>query len=139
VLFGLGASGASGSALGDGASYDLRTGRWRHLTLPLALTDRDRAVDVAGVVVVRHAWQLTHYAPRRDVWSRMRLRSAALGPAGFRSEVGAPSPRGLRGPRRSRQASGSTSAAARSSYEVTVRGSDCPHREPNLSGARRRS
>src|SRR5215510_10635182 len=30
-------------ALRDGASYDVRTGSWRHLRLPVAVTDRDTA------------------------------------------------------------------------------------------------
>jgi hypothetical protein len=67
----------AGTAVGDGATYDLRTGVWRHLQTPVAVTDRDSAVAAAGVVVVRQAgpgraaawWR---YDPRREAWSRMR-------------------------------------------------------------------
>jgi hypothetical protein len=69
--------GRQGSALRDGATYDLRSGRWRHLRMPLAVTDRDHVVAAAGVAVLRHtregrpaAWW--RYDPRVDAWSRLR-------------------------------------------------------------------
>ena len=75
--------GRQGSVLRDGATYDLRTGMWRHLRMPVAVTDRDHAVAAAGVAVLRHArpgrpatwWR---YDPRIDVWSRMRHLPARL-------------------------------------------------------------
>jgi hypothetical protein len=91
VLGGLeasGANGANGSALRDGASYDLRTGRWRHLSVPIALTDRDHAVTAGGVLAVQHGSEWWRYDARRGVWSRMRDMPARLStPAAFRSEV----------------------------------------------------
>lgn len=89
----LGGVGSDGVALRDGASYDLRTGTWRSLRTPVALTARDRATAAAGVAVVRHAraghaaawWR---YDPRREEWSRMRAVPAhASAPSAFRSEV----------------------------------------------------
>jgi hypothetical protein len=69
--------GRQGSVLRDGATYDLLTGMWRHLRMPVAVTERDHAVAAAGVAVLRHTrvglpatwWR---YDPRIDVWSRMR-------------------------------------------------------------------
>jgi hypothetical protein len=85
--------GRHGRWLRDGASYDLRTGRWRRLHTPIAVSDRDRAVAAAGIAVLRHRrpgrppswWQ---YDPRTDVWSRMRHLPAHLSvPSAFGSEV----------------------------------------------------
>jgi hypothetical protein len=75
--------GRQGSVLRDGATYDLRTGMWRHLRMPVAVTDRDHAVAAAGVAVLRHArpgrsaawWR---FDPRIDLWSRMRHLPAHL-------------------------------------------------------------
>ncbi len=105
----LGGVGVDGRALSDGASYDLRTGTWRRLRAPTALSARDRAVAAAGVVVVRHAmtghavtwWR---YDPRRDTWSLMDgCSSARLG------SVGVP----LGGVRRGRSPRGGLQRAAR--------------------------
>ncbi len=89
----LGGLASGGVSLRDGASYDLRTGTWRRLVTPIAITTRDRAVAAAGVAVLRHAragraavwWR---YDPRRDAWSRMRAVPAhAAAPSAFHSEV----------------------------------------------------
>jgi hypothetical protein len=77
---------------GDGAAYDLRTGRWQRLRPPMAVTDRDTAVYAAGVVVLRHVgsgqtrwWR---YEPGRDTWSPLgRLPARLSAPSAFRSEV----------------------------------------------------
>jgi hypothetical protein len=89
----------SGVGMRDGAAYDLRTGIWRHLLTPIAVTDRDRAVVAAGVVVLRQvrpgrpaAWW--RYDLRRDVWSRMSDLPPHLStPSAFGSEVYAVSDR----------------------------------------------
>jgi hypothetical protein len=80
-------------SLGDGAAYDLRTGLWHRLQVPVAVTDRDRLVAAAGIVVLRHrrsgrpaAWW--RYDPRDDVWSRLsRLPARLSAPSAFGSEV----------------------------------------------------
>lgn len=82
------AAGPGRPALRDGAAYDLRTGRWRHLRLPVALSDRDRAATAAGAVFVQHAAARWRYDLRRDAWSRMRhLPPALSAPSAFRSEL----------------------------------------------------
>jgi hypothetical protein len=77
----------------DGAAYDLRTGIWRLLRVPIAVTDRDSAVVAAGVVVLQHVraggpaswWR---YDVRRDAWARLRPPAPRLSvPAAFGSEV----------------------------------------------------
>jgi hypothetical protein len=77
----------------DGATYDLRTGIWRHLRTPVAVTDRDRVVVAGGVVVLRQvragrpaAWW--RYDLRQHAWSRMGDLPAHLSaPFAFGSEV----------------------------------------------------
>lgn len=85
--------GRRGSVLRDGATYDLRTGMWRHLRVPIPVTDRDHAVAAAGVAVLRHTrdgrpatwWR---YDPRIDVWWRMRHLPPHLSdPSALGSEV----------------------------------------------------
>ena len=78
-----------GSVLRDGAAYDLHTGRWRRLTLPLPVTDDDRAVSAAGAVVIRAGtgtwWR---YDVRPGRWTRMSGLPAGLSaPSSFGSEV----------------------------------------------------
>jgi hypothetical protein len=89
----LGGIDADGTALRDGASYDLRTGRWRHVRIPISLSSRDRAVAAAGLVVLRHArvgraaswWR---YDPRHDEWSRMgSVPPRTSAPSAFAQEV----------------------------------------------------
>jgi hypothetical protein len=85
--------GRHGAPLRDGASYDLRTGVWRHLRIPVAVSDRDDAVAAAGVAVLRHrrpggsaSWW--RFDPRANVWSRLHhLPSHLSAPAAFGSEV----------------------------------------------------
>jgi hypothetical protein len=89
----LGGRGAGGTALRDGAAYDVRTGSWRRVRTPVYVTDRDRAAAAAGVVILRHlrtgrpaSWW--RYDTRHDVWSRMRLlRPSPSVPSAFGSEV----------------------------------------------------
>jgi hypothetical protein len=89
----LGGSRPGVPALRDGAAYDLRTGRWRPLRTPLAVTDRDTAVVASGVVVLQHrgsegAGLWWRYAVRQDAWSRLRHLPAHLhAPSAFGSEV----------------------------------------------------
>jgi hypothetical protein len=82
----LGGVGADRSRLRDGASYDVRTGRWSRLVAPVALTDGDRAVSAAGVLVVdagRSWWRCDGL-----VWSRLRdLPHGVRSPSAFGSEV----------------------------------------------------
>lgn len=59
----------------DGAAYDLRTGIWRHLPTPVALSGRDVSVAVGRALVVGSGqgagsswWYLD---PGRQAWSRM--------------------------------------------------------------------
>lgn len=79
--------------LRSGAAYEVRTGRWRSLRTPVALSDRDTAVVAAGIVVVRH---LRHRRPatwwrydvRQDAWSRLGGLTFRLShPTSFGSEV----------------------------------------------------
>jgi hypothetical protein len=89
----LGGVGGDWSRLRDGATYDLRTGRWHHLALPVPVTARDDAVAAAGTLVVRHlrpgraaCWWT--FAPRTGTWERMRhLPRRLSAPSSFRSEV----------------------------------------------------
>jgi hypothetical protein len=76
-----------------GAAYDLRTGIWRRLDTPVAVTDRDAGAVAAGVLVLRHVrprhsatwWR---YDVRHDVWSRLSdLPPRASVPSAFGSEV----------------------------------------------------
>jgi hypothetical protein len=89
----LGGSRPGTPALRDGATYDLRTGRWHRRHAPIAVTDRDIAVVTAGVVVLRHTtgagstswWR---YAVRQDTWSRLRHLPPDLhAPSAFASQV----------------------------------------------------
>jgi hypothetical protein len=91
VLGGHGAGTAS-RALPDGAAYDLATGSWEHLRLPVAVTDRDEAAAAAGVVVLRHRAQRRdrwwRYDVRGDTWAPMRRLPAHLhAPSALGSEV----------------------------------------------------
>ncbi|HTW16237.1 MAG TPA: hypothetical protein VMF51_13975, partial [Nocardioides sp.] len=79
--------------LGDGAAYDLSTGVWHRLRLPMAVTDRDQATATGGVVVLRHAltgrpatwWR---YDVRLGTWTRMtHLPRRPVAPSAFGSEV----------------------------------------------------
>lgn len=88
----LGGRAAGGAALRDGASYDVETGRWRHLRTPVALTSADAAVAAAGVAVVRHvgaagvAWW--SFDPTPGAWTRLRgVPAGAAAPYAFGSEV----------------------------------------------------
>ncbi len=88
----LGGRGAEGVPLRDGASYDVHTGRWRHLRTPLALTAADDAVAAAGVAVVRQAgptsatWWV--FDPTPGTWARLRgVPDGAGAPVAFGSEV----------------------------------------------------
>jgi hypothetical protein len=89
----LGGLGPSGSALRDGAAYDVRTGIWHRLRTPVAFTDRDRAAAAAGIVVLAHqvpghSARWWRYDLRGGVWSRMRhLRPGLSAPSAFGSEV----------------------------------------------------
>src|SRR3954470_1320766 len=77
----------------DGAAYDLTTGVWHRLRVPVAVTDRDCAVEAAGVVVLRHqrgglpaSWW--RYDVRGDRWSRVRdVPRRLAAPSAFGSEV----------------------------------------------------
>jgi len=80
-----------GHALRDGASYDLTTGRWRHLDLPVALSARDAVAAAAGVAVIRHraaghaSWWTLRGA---RAWTRLRqVPPRASAPVAFGSEV----------------------------------------------------
>ena len=77
----------------DGAAYDLTTGVWHRLRVPVAVTDRDSAVEAAGVVVLRHQraglpatwWR---YDVRGDRWSRVHdVPRRLAAPSAFGSEV----------------------------------------------------
>jgi hypothetical protein len=89
----LGGSRAGAPALRGGASYDLRTGRWQRRQAPIAVSDRDIAVDTAGVVVLRHttatgSYSWWRYAVRQNTWSRLRHLPPDLhAPSAFASEV----------------------------------------------------
>ena len=80
-------------SLRDGAAYDLRTGRWRAVATPVAITDGDTAVVAAGVAVIRHlrtdrAPSWWRYDVRNDVWERMEdVPPHASVPSAYRSEV----------------------------------------------------
>ncbi len=79
--------------LRSGAAYEVRTGRWRALRTPVAVSDRDTAVVAAGVVVVRHlrrgrAVTWWRYDVRQDAWSRLHGLPRRLShPTSFGSEV----------------------------------------------------
>jgi hypothetical protein len=82
----------AGRPVHGGAAYDLRTGIWRRVTTPMAVTDADSATVAAGVVVVRHprpggsSWW--RYDVREGTWSRMRDVPPRLSvPSAFGSEV----------------------------------------------------
>jgi hypothetical protein len=89
----LGGVRADWSRARDGASYDLRTGRWHHLLLPVAVTARDTAVAAGRVLVLRHrrpgrtpTWWT--FAPRSGAWSRLRHVPTGLSvPSEFRSGI----------------------------------------------------
>jgi hypothetical protein len=91
LLLGGNRPGASPSP--SGAAYDLRTGTWDRLRIPVPVTDRDSAVVVARVVVLRHlrsghraSWW--RYDVQHDTWSRLRdLPPRLSAPFGFGSEV----------------------------------------------------
>ena len=88
----LGGRGPAGTALRDGASYDVETGRWRRLPTPLGLTSSDRAVAAAGVALVRHtgATGVTWWAfdPTPGTWARLRgVPRGAGAPFALGSEV----------------------------------------------------
>ena len=88
----LGGRDAAGSALGDGAAYDVQTGRWRHLRAPVGLTRSDRAAAAAGVLVVRRATQgkasWWAFDPTGWIWNRLRgVPAGARAPTAFGSEV----------------------------------------------------
>jgi hypothetical protein len=89
----LGGRGPARVALRDGATYDLRTGRWHHLRLPVATTDRDAAVAAGGVVVLQHRGPSTtqqwwRYDVRTRVWSPLAQVPRGLSaPFAFGSEV----------------------------------------------------
>jgi hypothetical protein len=89
----LGGHSPTAGRLRDGAAYHVRTGIWSRFRIPVAVSDRDTAVEAAGVVVLRHlrpgkpaSWW--RYAVRRDAWTRMRDLPPRLStPAAFKSEV----------------------------------------------------
>jgi hypothetical protein len=89
----LGGLGSGAPAQRDGAAYDVRTGDWHHLRIPVAVSDRDTAVVAAGIVVLQHlrpgrtaSWW--RYDARHDGWSRLRdLPLHATHPSAFKSEV----------------------------------------------------
>lgn len=89
----------AGRPVPGGAAYDLRTGIWRRVTTPVAVTDRDSATVAAGVVVLRHhrsaeAPSWWRYDVRAGTWSRMRDVPRGLSvPSSFGSEVYAASGR----------------------------------------------
>ena len=88
----LGGRGPAGTALRDGASYDVQTGRWRRLPTPVGLTSSDRAAAAAGVALVRHtgATGVTWWAfdPTPGTWTRLReVPRGAAAPFAFGSEV----------------------------------------------------
>jgi hypothetical protein len=89
----LGGVGTDWSRLRDGASYDVRTGRWHHLVLPVAVTARDHAVAAAGSLVLSHlrpgrAASWWSFAPRSGTWTRLRdLPPRLSAPWSFGSEV----------------------------------------------------
>ncbi len=97
----LGGVRADWSRARDGAAYDLRTGRWHHLLLPVAVTARDRAVAASRVLVLRHvrpgrtpSWWT--FFPRSGAWTRMRHVPSGLSvPSAFRSEIYAVSGRSV--------------------------------------------
>jgi hypothetical protein len=84
----LGGRRADGSTLRDGAAYDLRTGRWRHLVAPVGLTSRDRAVAAAGTLVVAAPSSWWRYDVATTTWSRLHdVPQDARAPSAFGSEV----------------------------------------------------
>jgi hypothetical protein len=79
----LGGSRPGAPALPSGAAYDLRSGIWHRLRIPVPVTDRDSAVVAARVLVLRHVGSV-----QRDTWSRLRdLPPRLSAPFGFGSEV----------------------------------------------------
>jgi hypothetical protein len=89
----LGGSRPGAPALPSGAAYDLRTGIWHRLRIPIPVTDRDSAVVAARVVVLRHVrpghraswWR---YDVQQDAWSPLRSLPPRLSaPFAFGSEV----------------------------------------------------
>lgn len=85
--------GRRAGSLHGGATYDLRTGRWRAVGAPVGVTDRDTAVAAAGAAVIRHlrpgrapAWW--RYDVRHDLWQRMHhVPAHASVPSAYHSEV----------------------------------------------------
>ncbi len=88
----LGGRGADGLPLRDGASYDVHTGRWRHLRTPIALTAADDAVAADAVAVIRQAGPTSTtwwaFDPTPGTWTSLRRVPDCAGvPTAFGSEV----------------------------------------------------